>query len=619
MFYISRRNVLKAGTVLLGPPSLAWPAFSAPAGWTPYRLSDSQRRSLMAALAEMDGDYDPAETMISGAVSSIGYHTALKPGTKVHPTRTSLTYAAACLYSGEPERLQRACDIIERVIALQDQNPDNKTYGIWSWYYEEPLDKMSPPDWNWADFCSVQLLAAWIDHQHRLSEPLVRSIRESILHAANSIRKRNVGPGYTNIALMGTYVSLAVGEYLGIDEFKIYGKERLRRFYDHLQSEGSFSEYNSPTYTVVAIAELSRMMMHIHDEEDRPLIETIHHRAWKHTADHFHPPTKQWAGPHSRCYSNLLRESTLAFLEQGTGNTKRLLDRDPLPLGIDHSRLEIYCPDEFHRAFFQLDSPKTVQEVFANAHSDKAITGTTYLHPRYCLGTVNRGDCWNQRRPFLAYWGDAAGPAYLQLRFLHDEYDYTSALTASCQFDGAKALSVIQFATDYGDTHPSLNKVKNATIEAADFRLRFELGGSIERLAVQPPAGSSRPFVVTDRGIRLEILPVAFQFGDDPIVWKSGGDDDKQWIDAIVWQGERKAIRFDRLERAFLAFAFRLTVLNDNPSALDPSAIRHEITNDKITLAWSLESPKPTTYSIGAMIKPERRSVLHDSVEIQTV
>ena len=37
--------------------------------------------------------------------------------------------------------------IIGKVLSLQDTDPSSKTYGIWPWLLEEPLEQMSPPDW----------------------------------------------------------------------------------------------------------------------------------------------------------------------------------------------------------------------------------------------------------------------------------------------------------------------------------------------------------------------------------------------------------------------------------------------------------------------------------------
>src|SRR5690606_37841149 len=100
-------------------------------------------QALQNELARMDEQYDSQEHMIVTNVSGVGYHTTLKEG-KVHNTRTSLEYAVALLDSGEEDRKERAIDVIEKLISLQDQDPESRTYGIWSWYLEEPLDMMSP-------------------------------------------------------------------------------------------------------------------------------------------------------------------------------------------------------------------------------------------------------------------------------------------------------------------------------------------------------------------------------------------------------------------------------------------------------------------------------------------
>ena len=62
---------------------------------------------------------------------------------------------------------------------------------------------MSVPDWNWADFCGTQLLQVAIDHKDRLPADLQQQVKDSILYAGRAIKRRNVGPGYTNIAVMG--------------------------------------------------------------------------------------------------------------------------------------------------------------------------------------------------------------------------------------------------------------------------------------------------------------------------------------------------------------------------------------------------------------------------------
>ena len=105
---------------------------------------------------------------------------------------------------------------------------------------------MNPPDFNWADFGGITLLQVARDHRQRLPADLAQAVDASILHAAESIKKRNVGPSYTNIAMTGTYVTLVVGEMYDLAEFREYGLQRLRRIHTFTEENGGFEEYNSP-------------------------------------------------------------------------------------------------------------------------------------------------------------------------------------------------------------------------------------------------------------------------------------------------------------------------------------------------------------------------------------
>jgi hypothetical protein len=394
--------------------------------------SQSQKEAFLKALSKQDERYDPVERMIRRPFSSPGYHTTLKNGF-VHPTRDSLNYAVALLDSGRADRLERAEQILRRVIALQDQDPNSRTYGIWSWFAEEPLDQMSPPDWNWADFCGTQFLQVAIDHMGRLPADLQREVTESILHAGRAIKRRNVGPGYTNIAVMGAYVTLVAGELFDDAELADYGKARLKRFYNHTFKHGSFSEYNSPTYSIVAIKELSRMLRHVKNPESQNLLHELNRFAWSHVARHFHPPTRQWAGPHSRCYATLLRDSTLAFIQQAANGKLNFLPESETFESLDAHRLDAHCPEEFLHYFTELPAPRSEIETFTrNAGDAHDIIGTTYLHPDFTLGSVNIGDFWNQQRPLLAYWKTKAGVVAMRLRCLHDDYDYSSSISIGC-------------------------------------------------------------------------------------------------------------------------------------------------------------------------------------------
>jgi len=551
--------------------------------------SPQQKDAFLKALAEQDERYDPAERMIRRPFSSPGYHTALKGG-DVHPTRDSLSYAVALLDSGRADSLERAEQILRRVIALQDQDPNSRTYGIWSWFMDEPLDKMSPPDWNWADFCGTQLLQVAIDHADRLPADLQQQVRESILHAGRAIKRRNVGPGYTNIAVMGAYVTLVAGELFGDAELAEYGKARLKRFYDYTFEQSSFSEYNSPTYSIVAIKELSRMLRHVKDAESQKLLRELNRFAWRHVARHFHPPSRQWAGPHSRCYTTLLGDGTLAFIQQAANGSVRFLPEGEALESLDEHRIRPECPEELLRYFTELSEPRLEVETFARNSADQHdIIGTTYLHPDFTLGSVNVGDLWNQRRPLLAYWKTEAGVVAMRLRCLHDGYDYSSASIFTVQ-DKGDILGAVVFATDRGDTHISLDRIKEATIKAKDLRVRLEFEGAVARM--QLPLTSSGRI-----GINFEIAHAVFD--DYPVKMEVGRDDNTARRDVVLYHGPEKDINFAEMAEAVVIFTLSLST---RPGSTPDNQL--SVTTDQSTVVANWSRPGSPTMSLTVPAKP---------------
>ncbi len=541
--------------------------------------SPAEKAGFLVALESQHARYDPAEKMIRRPFSSPGYHTTLEGG-YVHPTRDSFRYAVALLDSGDPEYQQRACDILDRCIDLQDQDPDSRTYGIWSWFMEEPLDKMSPPDWNWADFCGTQLLQVAVDHMHRLPEPLRKKVRESIIHAARSIIRRNVGPGYTNIAIMGTYVTLVAGERFDNAELFDYGRKRLRRFCEYTREKGSFSEYNSSTYTVVAVEEITRMLTHVRDPECRELIENLNRFAWLHIGRHFHAPTRQWAGPNSRSYRTFLRSSDLAFIQRATGSNVKFVDEDDLYDSTDAHRLRAVCPPDYYHYFTDLPEPRLEVETFGrNGRGRHDIVGTTYMHPDFCLGTVNIGDLWNQRRPVLAYFKTPDGPLAMRIRCLHDDYDYSSASIFTVQ-DKANALSVINFATDRGDTHISLDRLKNGCITAEDLRVRIQFEGPMNKLALPEQFQVAEPVEIGSGPTKINLQIPFAGFDDNRIRTEITKSDNKAALDIILYSGPKRRIDFNKIDTAAVALALSL-----NPQPTDPPA-RAALNDTTLTAHW---------------------------------
>jgi len=427
---------------------------------------------LQGTLLVMDKTFDPEAGLIAGHVGpEYSYQSNLRNQT-VHPTRTSMEYALYLLESKEKRRTETAVEILARMEALQEKDPSSKWFGLWGWYVEEPPARMPAADFNWADFNGALLLCMIFRHRERLSPVVIQQISRMIGRCCVSIRKRNVSMGYTNIACMGTFVTLAGSEVLQDAELHTYAVERLGRFAAAIDETGSFAEYNSPTYTKVLVQNLTRMLMFVKDPQALALARRIHERAWLHIAKHWHLPTRQIAAPMSRCYFNDL--GLQIWIQKALNNELVFMDKEAISQGPPHENEDVAlvayrCPDNLKPYFTTVGDPRMHREIFlvgspadsthANALLD--VEGTSYLTPAFCIGSANRSDFWIQRRPLMAYWGPAQHPVRcLQIKVIKDDYDFSSGLFYSVQNNGA-VLGQVRFRSDGGDRHISLDPIRD--------------------------------------------------------------------------------------------------------------------------------------------------------------
>lgn len=470
---ITRRDSVRLLAAGGAAPMLS---FAAPAAqWT----AAWDKALLEAALALMEQQFDAGDAMLSRKVGpEYNYHSTLR-NTTAHPTRESLEYALLLLEARQDERAQA---ILSRVLTLQDADPQSQWYGLWGYYAEEPPPRMSPADWNWADFNGATLLMVAYRHGERLAPSLRVRVHDAIRHAAASVRKRNVSMTYTNIAVQGTFVTMAAAQLLNDSGLRGYAADRLQRLAAAIDETGSFAEYNSPTYARVTIANLTRMRMTLKDPAVLDMAARIHHRAWMHLAQHWHAPTMQLAAPQSRCYSTDIGQPV--WLQKALAGQVAFVAMEKLRSAAGEGEVAILdyaCPSDLQYLFLQTPAPHIHREIFLPGKDGmKPTAGTTFLDPVFCLGSANRADFWVQRRPLVAYWGSAARPArFAQLRFLKDNYDFSSALFYSVQ-EQNYVLGLVNFRSPGGDKHISLDPIRNGEFDASRFRLRLDLSNLAE-------------------------------------------------------------------------------------------------------------------------------------------
>jgi hypothetical protein len=568
-------------------------------------MNSRHRDAFHRAVEAMHPDYNEAIRMLRRPFKSPGYHTTITSAAFVHPTRETLDYALALLDGGAAAYRQRALDIIANVVSMQDGDADSPTFGVWPWFYEEPLERMAPPDWNWADFCGKRLLIAAIRHGSAFPPDLYAAVRKAVLNSCEAIRKRNVGPEYTNIAIMGAFVTLVAGEHFAEPAYAEYGLNRLKRFYDYTRERGTFNEYNSPTYSLVAIEELSGLAANARNPQARQWTEELLQMAWGMVAVHFHPRLKQWSGPHSRAYDTLLPASKLSFLQLACGGDVELVPDERFVFELPWFGLDLRCPEPYRSLFRTYGGMREVRQIVnpgTNGTQDR--WAVMHMEERFSVGTFTHNIMWNQCRNLLAYFGE--GPeacAYARLRVLHDGYDFCSAVFRSEQ-RGRHVLFALQFATDGGGRHPNLDRVEG-TITASDLRVRLEIGGQtngLEAYAAGAQAGL--------RGERLHLavrtLAAAWD-GRRSFEWELAQEGGGTHLDLVFYSGPAATIDFRAMAEACAVFAF--TLAEDAP-VFDADA---EEKDGFLQARWRI--PGEAAASLRVRMRPdEHQRLLQDPV-----
>ncbi|MEI6141873.1 MAG: hypothetical protein WCP85_21560, partial [Mariniphaga sp.] len=227
--------------------------------------------------------------------------------------------------------------------------------------------------------------------------------------------------------------------------------------------------------------------------------------------------------------------------------------------GIEEKRSDVkikhQLPEHLLHYFLSPVYPRTEADLFEK--NEPQTSGICYLTDQYTLSTANRSSLWNQRRPFLAYWGSVQLPKYLQVRFLHDDYDFSAASYFSQQKEN-KVLAAINFISNGGDKHISIDRLKDGKFSAKDLRLRFEFGNVTNQAELKIPTSPNEPFSFGIDQLNFNFQLYSAEFEGLKGHWEKGGDGKNSWIDFIFYSGAEKEFDLTKINRAVSGFIFEL-------------------------------------------------------------
>ena len=543
-------------------------------------------------LADCAGRYDDNNCMLGEKWVTRTCHTKIKGGEWVHTTKNSMEYALCLFKAGQTEQMRRACDIVGKVLTLQDIDPVNKTFGLWPWLLEEPLEEMSSPDWNWADFIGVRIAHMLGSYQQYIPKKLQADMKDALSRAAWCIFRRNVGVGYTNIVVMGSVTTAMAGELLDDKRLLEYSISRLNHLLDDAELHGWFDEYNSPTYTMIALHECERAIEILKNETVRNLFEKVRYLAWKMIADHFHPGTGQWSGPHCRAYANLLFPGTVDYLSRQTGTNilchpemqKKGLRADLCTLHMAINPLP--CPGELRERFKALPVSPTqiVYRLRAETDEKAARIGTSWFDDNATLGSVNFEYTGDQPHNLMGYWRTEQTPAVvLRFRVLHDGFDFCSGFVRHAQ-DGSRVLTTLNFVTDRGDRHINNDHPIDDLFNISDLRISYELTGP----EVRSFRENENLFGLSAGNYNALVHTCPGEFAGNKIYWEINQSEKKASVDAVFYQGPARKFNFTEINSVVFATGLELIPVNQPPVEESPAV--KQLDNNCYEAEWKLEN-----------------------------
>jgi hypothetical protein len=473
--------------------------------------AERAQRLYTAGKAELAARFDPARGLIREE-TDLGVF---------HPTRESLVYARCLLrdsQGGDADALLGA-RIIDGVLAVQERQPGNIHHGNFPWMADDGY----VADLNAVEFCLEHLCTIVRESDAKLPAATRAAIREAMQLGLAEIARLDVGVEYTNICLLDCHNSILGGQILGARGWVARGARKLARWAAYTAASGAPREYNSPTYAGVDLHALAEIAEHADDPATRLLARLLEERLWLHAATHYHAPTAQLAGPHSRAYQNDVtggRGSLKTTLYRLLGDEAlfRKTPFYPLRQGEGQVGMTTYhCPEPLLALLRAMPYPFTVRET---ADASLGLDLSTTIAEAWALGVASREYGPQADNLILHYRKeDAPGFGVVYTRFILNDRRLGGTLHATDRSRSNNIADVGAFrglhSRDkaigvYGllPQHENVSSIKLEVFVPGREGLGRVLIGDrpVESLPVEVPPGI--PLIIEDGAVYVGVLPL---------------------------------------------------------------------------------------------------------------
>ncbi|KAI5299016.1 hypothetical protein KEM55_002675 [Ascosphaera atra] len=239
--------------------------------------------------------------------------------------RHSGWYVPQLLARNAPGDVDRAVRIFDSIIAGQYDDPSKQWYGDYQHSPSEPqpgtaeyanIAPYKAWDPNWRVFIGCAWVVALNDYGHLLPNATYEKVKKSLhlaakgdLYRVGGVDGDNLYPAYSNPWVMRTILQSWIGTQTGDKNLTEAGEKFAQDLYDLWSRHKTLSEYNSPTYSGVAMWALALWSQYApKNSKLKRYAPEMLIASWQELGELYNPNLKNVAGPWDRTYGYNLKD-----------------------------------------------------------------------------------------------------------------------------------------------------------------------------------------------------------------------------------------------------------------------------------------------------------------------
>jgi hypothetical protein len=324
-------------------------------------------------------------------------------------TRSAVYLAVGLLIRNQQSDAARAAAVLEALVGLQKREP-GLWLGVWPGSTSQKDRKL---DHNWREFIGVGLIVARERYGKLLPPALMKKIDEALVIAAEGAAARNVGPEYTNIALMSAFLMEWVGAKRTRPEIAAKGAEKAKQVAELFNRYQTFTEDNSPTYGGVDAIGLALWRELSPSKESRRAAVAMEAAFWRDTAQLYHAGLRNLCGPFTRAYGMNMTAYTaitgVAILLLTQDKKKAAAPADWRNRSFEWAYVPMFlalglrCPPDALAHFRAFEKPRRLERKVPRAGQVYPVQ--CVLEKTWMMGaTTGLTRAWEQHAPGTIHW-----------------------------------------------------------------------------------------------------------------------------------------------------------------------------------------------------------------------